>query len=53
MRLLITSLAAIMHRYNDEVDVTYSTGRRRPIPKFGTSEIVFGKLRRELFIPPE
>lgn len=42
-----------MHRYNDEVYVTYSTGRRRLIPKFGTSEIVFSKLRREFFIPAE
>lgn len=36
--------------YNDEVYVTYSTGRRRLIPKFGTSEIVFSKLRREFFV---
>ncbi len=39
--------------YNDEVYVTFSTGRRRLIPKFGTSEIVFSKLRREFFIPTE
>lgn len=39
--------------YNDEVYVSYSTGRRRLIPKFGTSEIVFSKLRREFFIPTE
>lgn len=39
-----------MQRYNDEVYVTYSTGRRRLIPKFGTSEIVFSKLRREFFM---
>ena len=42
-----------MHRYSDEVYVTYSTGRRRLIPKFGTSEIVFSKLRREYFVPVE
>ncbi len=42
-----------MQRYNDEVYVTYSTGRRRLIPKFGTSEIVFSKLRREYFIPAQ
>ncbi|MGV3660276.1 MAG: hypothetical protein ACO1TE_08820 [Prosthecobacter sp.] len=42
-----------MHRYNDEVYVTYSTGRRRLITKFGTSEIVFSKLRREYFVPSE
>jgi hypothetical protein len=42
-----------MHLYNDEVYVTYSTGRRRLIPKFGTSEIVFSKLRREFFVPGE
>lgn len=39
-----------MHKYNDEVYVTWSTGRRRLIPKFGTSEIVFSKLRREYFV---
>lgn len=39
-----------MHLYRDEVYVTYSTGRRRLIPKFGTSEIVFSKLRREFFV---
>lgn len=37
--------------YRDEVYVTYSTGRRRLLPKFGTSEIVFSKLRREFFVP--
>lgn len=42
-----------MHLYNDEVYVTYSTGRRRLIPKFGTSEIVFSKLRREFFVSGE
>jgi hypothetical protein len=42
-----------MQRYNDEVYVTYSTGRRRLLPKFGTSEIVFSKLRREFFVPAE
>lgn len=42
-----------MQRHNDEVYVTYSTGRRRLLPKFGTSEIVFSKLRREYFIPAE
>lgn len=36
--------------YNDEIYVSYSTGRRRLIPKFGTSEIVFSKLRREFFV---
>lgn len=36
--------------YRDEVYVSYSTGRRRLIPKFGTSEIVFSKLRREYFV---
>ncbi len=42
-----------MHLYQDEVFVTYSTGRRRLLPKFGTSEIVFSKLRREYFVPHE
>jgi hypothetical protein len=42
-----------MVRYNDEVYVSYSTGRRRLLPKFGTSEIVFSKLRREFFVPAE
>jgi len=42
-----------MVRCNDEVYVTYSTGRRRLLPKFGTSEIVFSKLRREFFVPAE
>lgn len=42
-----------MHRYNDEVYVTYSTGRRRLLPKYGTSEIVFSKLRREFFVATE
>ena len=37
--------------YNDEMYVAYSTGRRRLTPKFGTSEIVFSKLRREFFVP--
>ena len=36
--------------YNDEMYVTYSTGRRRLTPRFGTSEIVFTKLRREFFV---
>lgn len=40
-----------MYLYNDEMYVTYSTGRRRLLPKFGTSEIVFSKLRREFFVP--
>jgi hypothetical protein len=39
-----------MHLYNDEVYVSYSTGKRRLIPKHGTSEIVFTKLRREFFV---
>lgn len=42
-----------MHRYRDEVYVTYSTGRRRLLPKFGTSEIVFSKMRREFFVDLE
>jgi hypothetical protein len=42
-----------MHLYRDEVYVTYSTGRRRLHPKYGTSEIVFSKLRREFFVPGE
>jgi hypothetical protein len=42
-----------MHLYRDEVYVTYTTGRRRLLPKFGTSEVVFSKLRREFFIPAE
>ncbi|WP_395753927.1 hypothetical protein [Prosthecobacter sp.] len=42
-----------MHLYRDEVYVTYSTGRRRLHPKFGTSEIVFSKLRREFFVITE
>lgn len=42
-----------MHLYRDEVHVTYTTGRRRLTPKFGTSEIVFSKLRREFFVPGE
>ena len=42
-----------MHLCRDEVYVTYTTGRRRLIPKFGTSEIVFSKLRREFFVPDE
>ncbi|MDB6119331.1 MAG: hypothetical protein JWO08_3112 [Verrucomicrobiaceae bacterium] len=37
--------------YNDEMYVLYSTGKRRLTPKFGTSEIVFSKLRREFFVP--
>jgi len=40
-----------MHLYHDEVYVTYSTGRRRLLPKYGTSEIVFSKLKREFFVP--
>ncbi|MBA4019485.1 MAG: hypothetical protein C0483_20155 [Pirellula sp.] len=36
--------------YNDEMYVAYTTGKRRLIPKFGTSEIVFTKLRREFFV---
>ena len=35
-----------------EMYVCYSTGRRRLTPRFGTSEIVFCKLRREFFIGP-
>jgi hypothetical protein len=42
-----------MHLYRDEVYVTYTTGRRRLFPKFGTSEIVFSKLRREFFVQGE
>lgn len=42
-----------MQLYNDEVYVSYTTGRRRLLPKFGTSEIVFSKLRREFFVPME
>ncbi|WP_395742982.1 hypothetical protein [Prosthecobacter sp.] len=42
-----------MHLYRDEAYVTYSTGRRRLHPKFGTSEIVFSKLRREYFVLAE
>jgi hypothetical protein len=42
-----------MQLYNDEVYVSYSTGRRRLLPKFGTSEVVFSKLRREYFVPAE
>ncbi|MDB6004206.1 MAG: hypothetical protein JWR15_1193 [Prosthecobacter sp.] len=42
-----------MHLYRDEVYVTYTTGRRRLIPKFGTSEVVFSKLRREFFVREE
>lgn len=42
-----------MHLYRDEVYVTYTTGRRRLHPKFGTSEVVFSKLRREFFVPGE
>jgi hypothetical protein len=42
-----------IHPYNDEMYVAYSTGRRRLTPRFGTSEIVFSKLRREFFIGPE
>jgi hypothetical protein len=38
--------------YNDEMYVCYSTGRRRLTPRFGTSEIVFSKLRREFFVGP-
>lgn len=41
------------HLHNDEVYVSYSTGRRRLLPKFGTSEIMFSKLRREFFVSPE
>ena len=33
----------------DDLYATYSTGRRHLIPKFGTSEILFGKLPRELW----
>jgi hypothetical protein len=39
-----------MHLYNDEMYVCYTTGRRRLTPRFGTSEIVFTKLRREFFV---
>ena len=42
-----------MHRYRDEVFVTYSTGKRRLMPKFATSEVVFSKLRREFFVPAD
>ncbi len=42
-----------MHLYRDEVYVTYTTGRRKLTPKFGTSEVVFSKLRREFFVPAE
>ncbi len=42
-----------MHLYRDEVYVTYTTGRRRLHPKFGTSEVVFSKLRREFFVQRE
>ncbi|MEI9898583.1 MAG: hypothetical protein WDN28_33190 [Chthoniobacter sp.] len=35
--------------YDGDIYVTYSTGRRRLIPKFGTSEIVFGKLPARAF----
>jgi hypothetical protein len=42
-----------MHLYNDEMYVAYTTGRRRLTPKFGTSEIVFSKLRREFFVPTQ
>jgi hypothetical protein len=43
-----------MHLYNDEVYVSYSTGKRRLLPKYGTSEVMFSKLRREYFVgvPP-
>ena len=34
--------------YNGEIYVTYSTGRRHLIPKFGTSEIVFSKLPSQI-----
>jgi hypothetical protein len=40
-----------MHVYCDEVYVAHSTGRRRLTPRFGTSEIVISKLRREFFVP--
>jgi hypothetical protein len=39
-----------IHAYNDEMYVAYTTGRRRLTPRFGTSEIVFTKLRREFFV---
>jgi hypothetical protein len=42
-----------IREYNDEMYVAYSTGRRRLTPRFGTSEIVFSKLRREFFVGPE
>ncbi|TDU69403.1 hypothetical protein EI77_03056 [Prosthecobacter fusiformis] len=42
-----------MFLYRDEMFVSYSTGRRRLHAKFGTSEIVFSKLRREFFVPTE
>jgi hypothetical protein len=42
-----------MYKYNDEVYVAYSTGRRRLTPRFGTSEVVFAKLKREFFVPIE
>ena len=38
---------------NGKICVTYSTGRRHLIPKFGTSEIVFSKLRQEDFVRPQ
>jgi len=42
-----------MQLYHGEVYVTYSTGRRHLIPKFGTSEIVFSKLPKEDLIRPQ
>jgi hypothetical protein len=38
-----------LQSYQGEIYLTYSTGRRHLIPKFGTSEIVFTRLRREYF----
>ena len=41
-----------MQFHDGEIYITYSTGRRHLIPKFGTSEIVFSKLRQEDFNRP-
>lgn len=42
-----------MHFWQGDVYVTYSNGRRRLLPKFGTSEILFTRLRHELFFGGE
>ena len=42
-----------IYEYNDEMYVAYTTGKRRLTPRFGTSEIVFTKLRREFFVDAE